>query len=78
MLLECDGEILSSWLLFPDTNGTILLQYAGGDKDASISIGKTAFSYFVDDGKQNVEESACVDFSPSGIIKTISHINQQQ
>ena len=75
MLTSCDENILAHWLLFPDTNGTLLLQYDGTDKDASISIGNTAFSYFVDKDNQPVDSAEKVKFSPSRLIQTIEHIN---
>ena len=77
MLKSCDDSVLAHWLLFPDTNGTVLLQYDGTDKDASISIGNTAFSYFVDKNNQPVDSAEKVTFSPSRLIQTIKHINQQ-
>lgn len=77
MLTSCDERILAHWLLFPDTNGTLLLQYDGTDKEASISIGNTAFSYFVDKDNQPVDSAEKVKFSPSRLIQTIEHINLQ-
>jgi hypothetical protein len=77
MLKACDGNVLDHWLLFPDTNGTLLLQYNGTDKDASISIGNTAYSYFVDKNDQPVDSAENVKFSVASLIQTINHINQQ-
>ena len=77
MLKSCDDSLLSNWLLFPDTNGTLLLKYNGTDKEASISIGSTAFSYFVDKDDQPIDSAEKVTFTPSRLIQTIRFINQQ-
>jgi len=39
----CPEPLLSTWVLFPDINGTLLIKFKG--KQASISIGMTAYSY---------------------------------
>lgn len=44
LLRSCNSLELSDWSLFPNVNGTLLLQR----KDAAISIGKEEFSYFAE------------------------------
>lgn len=59
------------WMLFPDDNGTLLLQSADGT--ASISIGSSSYSYvYIKDGKVNTGES--VRFTPSAVLKTLRMI----
>lgn len=59
------------WVLFPDDNGTMLLQSRNGD--ASISIGSNSYSFVCrKDGQLRTGEM--VRFSPSSILKTIRAI----
>jgi hypothetical protein len=44
LLRSCDVHELTDWALFPNVNGTLLLQH----KDAAISIGTEEFSYFAE------------------------------
>ena len=60
-----------NWVIFPDDNGTLLLQSKDGN--ASISIGNNSYSYvFVRDGKVTSGES--VRFSPSSVLSTLRSI----
>ena len=65
------GSDFKGWMLFPDDNGTLLLQSADGT--ASISIGSSSYSYvYIKDGKVNTGES--VRFTPSAVLKTLRMI----
>jgi len=56
------------WVLFPDDNGTILMQTKDGN--ASISIGNNSYSFVYNkDGKMNVGES--IRFTPSAVLNTM-------
>lgn len=59
------------WVLFPDDNGTLLLQSKEGD--ASFSIGNNSYSFAsTKGGKTIVKES--VRFSPKSVLSTIRSI----
>ena len=56
------------WVLFPDDNGTLLMQSTDGN--ANISIGNNYYSFvFTKNGKTNVGEA--VRFSPSAVLTTM-------
>ena len=70
VLGACRSSDLSEWRLFPNTNGTILLEL----DNAAISIGDNSFTYwFESDGKDFGEEY--VPFSVNGVINAIKKIN---
>lgn len=65
------GSDFKNWVLFPDDNGTLLLQSKDGT--ASISIGNSSYSYvFVKDGKVTASES--VRFTPTSVLNTLRTI----
>lgn len=65
------GSDFKNWVLFPDDNGTLLLQSKDGT--ASISIGNSSYSYvFVKDGKVTASES--VRFSLTSVLNTLRAI----
>lgn len=56
------------WVLFPDDNGTLLMQSKDGN--ASISIGNNSYSYVcVKEGAVKASEST--KFTPTSVLKTI-------
>ncbi len=56
------------WVLFPDDNGTLLLQSKDGT--ASISIGNSTYSFVcVKDG--NVQSGEALRFTPMAVLRTI-------
>ena len=60
-----------NWVLFPDDNGTLLMQSKDGM--ASISIGNNSYSFVcTQDGKIKAGES--VKFSPMAVLNTIRTI----
>ncbi len=61
------------WVLFPDDNGTILMQSKDGT--ASISIGNNSYSYvYTKGGKVSAKEN--MRFSTSSALKLIREIAQ--
>ncbi len=50
MLRKCDSHELSEWSLFPNVNGTLLLQR----KDAAVSIGVDEFSYYAESKNKTI------------------------
>ena len=66
----CNSLDLSDWSLFPNVNGTLLLQH----KDAAISIGKEDFSYFAEaKGKAIGQDHQ--PLSIESVMSTIETIN---
>ena len=68
LLEQCEDSDLREWVIFPDVNGTILLENKSGD--ASISIGNTEFSYVSSNGN-----GANVKIRTDSLLKTIRKIN---
>ncbi len=67
----CPEPLLSTWVLFPDINGTLLIKFKG--KPASISIGMTAYSYsyIKDDESRRANNRPFVASNVSKLINTI-------
>jgi hypothetical protein len=64
--------VLSSWVLFPDINGTLLIKIKS--KQASISIGSSEFSYaYTKDGESR--RASHKPFSANAVIRLINEIN---
>ena len=71
LLRSCSSLELSDWSLFPNVNGTLLLQR----KDAAISIGKEEYSYFA----ETKEKAIGHDHQPlsiESVMSTIETINR--
>jgi hypothetical protein len=63
---------LSSWVLFPDINGTLLIKIKS--KQASISIGTSEFSYaYTKEGESR--RASHRPFSADAVIRLINEIN---
>lgn len=56
------------WLLFPDDNGTLLLQLRSGE--ACVSVGTASYSFVYKKG-DDVRTGERVRFSPSSVLKVI-------
>lgn len=68
-----ESSDFSGWVLFPDDNGTLLMQSKDGM--ASISIGKSSFSFvYTKNGKVNAGEN--IRFSAIKALKTLRDIAQ--
>lgn len=64
--------VLSSWVLFPDINGILLIKIKS--KQASISIGSSEFSYaYTKDGDSR--RASHKPFSANAVIRLINEIN---
>lgn len=71
LLRTCDSRDFSDWSLFPNVNGTLLLQR----NDAAISVGLTEYSFFAESKGKAIgkdHDSLSVD-SVINTIKTINH-----
>ena len=71
LLRSCSSKQLSDWSLFPNVNGTYLLQR----KNAAISIGQKEYSYFAEAGNKAIG----LDHQPlsiESVRKTIETINR--
>lgn len=66
LLRSCSSLELSEWSLFPNVNGTLLLQR----RDAAISIGKEEYSYFAEAKGKAVGH----DHQPLSIESVVSSI----
>ncbi len=70
ILFSCRPDDVADWALFPNTNGTYLLQ----KQHALINIGEKQFTYWAEaDGKDIGEEY--VPFSVNEVLKAIRTIN---
>ena len=70
ILTACRPSTLTEWRVFPNVNGTILLEL----ENAAISIGDDGFSYWFEaDGKDFGEEY--VNFSVDNVVTAIKKIN---
>ena len=63
-----DGD-LSQWVIFPDTNGTILLE--NKSCDATISVGNKEFSYI-----SQHHRGSHLTVTTAALLKTIRKINE--
>lgn len=71
LLRSCSSLELTDWALFPNVNGTFLLQR----KNAAISIGQKEYSYFAEAGNKTIG----LDHQPLSIASvksTIETINR--
>ena len=71
LLRSCDSLELADWSLFPNVNGTFLLQR----KNAAISIGQNEYSYFAE-GKDKVMGHDHQPLSIESVVATIETINR--
>ena len=72
VLKKCSETDFSGWVLFPDDNGTLLLQ--SQDKNASISLGNNLFSYVCQKGN-DIISGENVRFSVTSFLNVIKSIN---
>ncbi|MBQ9355885.1 MAG: hypothetical protein IJT98_01125 [Prevotella sp.] len=74
LLIDADrGDAMSQWIIFPDTNGTLMLD--AKHRKATISIGIDKYSY-VYHGKGFDESSNNEKLTIEALIKLIRHINE--
>ena len=72
LLKALSDSALSSWVLFPDVNGTLLIKYKA--KSASISIGTSEYSYaYTKNGESR--RASHRPFSVAAIAHIINEIN---
>lgn len=71
LLRSCDSLELADWSLFPNVNGTFLLQR----KKAAISIGQSEYSYFAE-GKDKIMGLDHQPLSIESVLNTIETINR--
>ena len=71
LLHSCSSMELSDWSLFPNVNGTLLLQR----KDAAISIGKEEYSFFAE-AKNKAIGRDHQPLSIESVMSTIETINR--
>lgn len=71
LLRSCSSKDLADWSLFPNVNGTLLLQR----NDAAVSIGKEEYSYFAE-AKDKAVGHDHQPLSIESVISTIEMINR--
>ena len=71
LLRSCNSIELADWSLFPNVNGTLLLQR----NDAAISIGKEEYSYFAE-AKGKAMGHDHLPLSIESVMSTIETINR--
>lgn len=72
VLDNCDSTQLQGWQIFPEINGTILLQ--NSVRRAGINLGDKAFSYFIINGN-NVDGDDSKSFSVSLFLNVLNELN---
>lgn len=70
VLHQCKEKDIMSWLLFPDVDGNLYLDFKSDETDAGIVLSETSFSYFAND--KNEKD---IPFSPSMFIQVMNSIN---
>ena len=72
VLDNCDSTQLQGWQIFPEINGTILLQ--NSVRRAGINLGDNTFSYFIINGN-NVDGDDSKAFSVSLFLNVLNELN---
>ena len=72
VLENCDSTQLQGWQIFPEINGTILLQ--NSVRRAGINLGDKTFSYFIIKGN-NVDGDDSKAFSVSLFLNVLNELN---
>jgi len=72
VLDNCDSTQLQGWQIFPEINGTILLQ--NSVRRAGINLGDKTFSYFIINGN-NVDGDDSKLFSVSLFLNVLNELN---
>lgn len=72
ILEQSTVSALSSWVLFPEINGTLLIKMKG--KQGSISIGMTEFSYAYTKNEE-LRRANHRPFSANAVVRIINEIN---
>ena len=72
VLDNCDSTQLQGWQIFPEINGTILLQ--NSVRRAGINLGDKTFSYFIINGN-NVDGNDSKAFSVSMFLNVLNKLN---
>ena len=69
-LERCKASDLSEWMLFPNVNGTMLLE----QEDAAISIASKEFSYYAENDGKYIDGEG-LKTSVNGLIDVVKKIN---
>lgn len=72
ILEQSTVSALSTWVLFPEVNGTLLIKMKG--KQGSISIGVTEFSYAYSKNGES-RRASHRPFSANAVVRLINEIN---
>ena len=73
LLDRIDKRLLKGLTIFPETNGTLLIEST--KREAGISLGDKGFSYYEIEGK-TVKGKDDLPFSVEAVIEAISKINR--
>lgn len=71
VIQNCKESDLASWLLFPDVDGNLYLDFKSEEVDAGIILSEHSFSYFVGD-----KDERNVPFSVPVVLQVITSINE--
>ena len=71
LLKKCKEDDVAPWVLFPDVDGNVYMDFKSSLTDAGIIISEKHFSYFVDD-----KDEQNVPFSTSAVLQVIKNINR--
>ena len=70
VLRQCEEKDIKSWLIFPDADGNLYLDFKSEEIDAGIVLAESTFSYFADD-----KDAKDIPFSPATFIQVMDSIN---
>ena len=71
VLQKCKDVDVASWVLFPDVNGNLYLDFKSDQIDAGIILSEHSFSYFAGD-----KDEQNVPFSVPVVLQVIKSINE--
>lgn len=70
VLNKCEDKDIESWVLFPDVNGNLYLDFKSDEVDAGLILAETSFSYFADD-----KDGKDIPFSSATFLQVMDSIN---
>ena len=70
VLNKCKDKDIESWVLFPDINGNLYLDFKSDEVDAGLILSETYISYFAKD-----KEGKDIPFSSAAFLQVMDGIN---
>ena len=70
VLSRCKDKDIESWVLFPDVNGNLYLDFKSDETDAGLILSESSFSYFA--GEKDEKD---IPFSVASFLQVMNSIN---